>query len=106
MTPFVARWKRAIARAECELPRSCAAFAVLDVATATSACFVPLVTPLLAVARAVALCVLVPAVLRALAIRHADRPDTDLVKAIAVAVGVAGLYLVVRTAVVVGVCAL
>jgi hypothetical protein len=106
MTHLVVRWKRAVTRAECELPRSCATFALLDVATATSSCFVPLVTPLLVVARAAALCVLVPAVLRALAIRHADRPDTELMKAIAVAVVAAGLYLVVRTVIVVEVCRL
>ena len=48
----------------------------------------------------------VPAVLRTLAIHHAEREDAELLKAIAIAAGVAGGYVVVRTRVVVQLCSL
>jgi hypothetical protein len=60
----------------------------------------------LGLARLAGLVVFVPALLRTLAIRHADREDAELMKAIAVAVGAAAGYLVVRTWVVVRVCSL
>jgi hypothetical protein len=104
--PLVGRWKRAIIRAERQLGRFGCWCALLDVITALSGCFAPILTMPLNIARVASLTILVPAVLRALAIRHADKPDAELVKAIAVAVGVAALYVAVRTAFVVQVCSL
>lgn len=102
---FVAIWKRAVERAERRLLQLGGMLAALDVLTALSACFVPLLAPLLNVARAAGLVVFVPAVLRALAIRHADREDAELLKAIAIAVGVAACYVAARTWIVIQVCA-
>lgn len=82
-------WKRAVAQAGDQLVRLGCAFALLDIVTALSACFLPLLSPLLNIARIGSLVVLVPATLRVLAIRHADREDAELLKAIAVLVGVA-----------------
>jgi uncharacterized membrane protein YjjB (DUF3815 family) len=99
-------WKRAVARSEEELVRLGCALAVLDVVTVLSACFAPLLSTPLAIVRVAGLIVFVPAVLRAMAIRYADRPDAELVKAIALAVGAAALYVAVRTGFVVQVCSL
>ena len=98
-------WKRAILQAEADLVRFGCAFALLDVLTALSACFAPVLAPLLGVARLAGLAILAPAALRALAIRHASRPDAELLKAIAVAIAVVALYVAVRTSFVVRVCA-
>lgn len=103
---LLAAWKHAIARNEHDLLRLAGAFALVDVAAALSACFVPFFSGLLGVARWGLLVVFVPACLRLMAIRHADRPDAELVIAIAVAVGVGAVYFAVRTAIVVQVCAL
>jgi hypothetical protein len=100
------RWKGYVVRAERDLLRIGCGLVLLDVAAALSACFVPLLTSLLGLARIVGLVVFVPAALRALAIRHADRPDADLMKAIAIALGAAALYFALRTALVVEVCSL
>lgn len=97
-------WKRAVMRAERDLVRGGLWFALVDVVAALSACFVPLVSPLLSFGRIAMLVILVPALLRTLAIRHADRPDADLLKAIAIAVGVAAFYVALRTWLVVQVC--
>jgi hypothetical protein len=103
---LVARWKQAVVDGGDRLVQLVGVFAALDLLTATSECFVPVVSPLLNVARIGVLAVLVPAVLRMLAIRHADHEDAELLKAIAVAFGLATLYVVVRTGLVVGICAL
>lgn len=103
---LVSAWKHAIARNEHDLLRLGAACAALDLLAALSACFAPLLTTLFALARIGALVIFVPATLRLLAIRHADRPDAELLKAIAIAIGVAAVYFAVRTYVVVEVCAL
>lgn len=103
---LVAMWKRAIALDEEQLLSLGCGFALLDVVAGLSACFAPLLTPLLAVARVAGLAILVPGGLRALAIRHADRSDAELMKAVAVAVGLAALYLALRTSVVVKMCSL
>src|SRR5262245_21000625 len=103
---IVAIWKRAVLQAEGDLLRLGCWFAVLDVATALSGCFLTLLGPALGLARLVALAILVPAFLRTLAMQHARRPDADLLKAIAIAVGVAAVYLAVRTRVVVSMCSL
>lgn len=103
---FVVMWKRAVMRAEERLVASGCALALLDVVTALSACFAPLLTTLLGVARLAGFIVFVPAVLRALAIQHAEREDAELLQAIAVAVGVAALYFALRTYFVVAVCSL
>jgi len=95
-----------IARAERDLVRFGFALVALDLMAALSACFVPLFTSLLGIARIVGLIVFVPAALRALAIQHADRPDAELMKAIAIAIGAAALYFALRTALVVEVCSL
>ena len=87
-----------------DLARAGGRVVVLDLATESARCFVPTVAPLLSVARTVALVVFVPALLRRLAIEHAERDDADLVKAIAVAVGIAAVYVLLRTSAVVGVC--
>jgi hypothetical protein len=104
--PLVGRWKRAIVRSEPELVRLGCKVALLDVVTASSACFAPLLVIPLNIARVASLVVFVPAVLRALALRYADRPDAELVTAIAVAVTATAVYVVVRTMFVVQVCAL
>jgi len=106
MARFVAMWKRGVARAEEDLVRFGCGFALLDVVTALSDCFAPLLTPLLGIARVGGLVVLVPAVLRTLAIAHADREDAELLKAIAIAIGVVALYVAVRTWLVIQVCTL
>ena len=103
---LVAIWKGAVERTSEELIRFGCWLAVLDVVTTLSGCFVPLLGPLLGLARLGGLIVFVPAVLRSFAIRHADQEDSELVKAIAVAVGVAAVYVAVRTRIVVEVCAL
>jgi hypothetical protein len=51
-----------------------------------------------------ALAILVPGVLRTLAIRHATRPDADLVRAVTIAIVLVAVYVAVRTALVVQVC--
>jgi len=99
-------WKGAVARAERELLRVACTFVVIDLLTGLSACFVPFLTSLLSIARIGVLVIFVPAVLRGLAIQHADRPDAELLKAIAIAAGVAAVYFVLRTFAVVEVCAL
>jgi hypothetical protein len=98
--------KRTIAQAEGDLVRFGCAFAILDLITGLSACFAPSLTSLLQIARLAGLVILVPALLRALAIGHATRPDSDLLKAIAIAIGVGALYVALRTSVVVRVCSL
>ena len=105
-TGFAAQWMRAVVRAEHDLLRYGAALAVLDVVTALSACFVPWLRPVLVVARFGVLVVVIPAALRALAIQHADREDSELVKAIAVSIGLAAAYIAVRTYLVVQMCSL
>ena len=103
---MVAMWKRAVVRAEHQIVRFGCWFALLDVVTALSGCYAPFLTPLLGIARLGGLAVLVPAVLRILAIAHADREDSELLKAIAITIGVAAFYVAVRTWVVVQVCTL
>lgn len=103
---FVGMWKRAVVRAERDLVRFGGAVALIDVAAALSACFAPWLRFPLVVARLGGLVVLVPAVLRGLAIRHAERDDSDLLIAIAVAIGLAGLYVALRTWLVVEMCEL
>ncbi len=76
----------------------------LDLATESARCFAPVLCPPLGLARLAALAVFVPALLRRLAIEHAERDDADLVKAVAVAVVIAAVYVVLRTRAVVGVC--
>jgi hypothetical protein len=98
------RWKDAVRRAD--LVRFGSLLIALDLVAALSACFAPRLTSTLAIGRLVALVIFVPAVLRTLAMRHADRPDAELLKAIAVAIGVAGVYFVLRTYLVVEICAL
>jgi len=102
----VAAWQRAVARAERDLVRLGCWFALLDVATGLSACFVPTLTSALILARAGALIVLVPAGLRRLANRCAEQPGVELLRSLAIALGVAALYLMMRTGVVVEVCGL
>jgi hypothetical protein len=102
----VEAWKGAVARAERDLVRVGCALAAVDLMAALAACFAPPLSPVLGLARLAGLVVFVPALLRTLAIRHADREDAELMKAIAVAVGAAAGYLVVRTWVVVRVCSL
>jgi hypothetical protein len=101
---LVGAWKRAVRQAELELVRFGSWFALLDVVGGFASCFVPMLSPLIAVARLGAIAVLGPALLRTLAIRHADRTDADLMKAIAIAFGVAAVYLIARTMLVVEVC--
>lgn len=99
-------WKRAVARTEGDIVRLGCAFALFDVLAATTSCFLPSLATGLGLARVACLVVLVPAGLRALAIRHARRPDADLLQAIAVAIGVVAVYVAVRTSLVVRLCAL
>ena len=73
---------------------------------ALSGCFLPFVAPILSVGRLVGLAVVGPAVLRTLAVAHADREDAELLKAITVVVGMVGVYILVRTWIVVEVCSL
>jgi hypothetical protein len=103
---LVETWRRVVMRAEADLVRSACGFAALDVATVLSACFARFVWPVFLVARLAALAVIVPAVVRALGIRNAKGTDADFVKAITVAVLVAGVYLAIRTVAVVEVCSL
>jgi hypothetical protein len=103
---MVEAWKGAVARAERDLPRIACAFVLIDIVAALSACFVPLLSSLLGIARVGALVIFVPAVLRGLAIRHAERPDSELLIAIAIAIGAAAAYFAIRTVLVVEVCAL
>ncbi len=103
---LVSVWKHYVERTGDQLVRFGCGLALLDVVTTLSGCFAPLLTSLLGLARFAGLIVFVPAVLRTFAIRHADQEDSELVKAIAVAVGVAALYIAVRTRVVVEMCAL
>ena len=100
------RFKGYIVRAERDLVRVGCALVLIDLVAALSACFVPFFTSLLGIARIIGLVVFVPAALRALAIQHADRPDADLMKAIAIAIGAAGIYFALRTYLVVEVCSL
>ena len=97
-------WKQYVARAERELVRFGSWFVLLDVSAGFIACVVPLVAPLLSIARVGALAILVPALFRTLAIRNAARPDADFVKAVAIAIVVVAVYVAVRTSLVVGVC--
>jgi hypothetical protein len=101
---IVRAWKRAVRQAELELVRFGSWFVLLDVAGGLASCFVPILASPLALARLGAIAILGPALLRTLAIRHADRTDADLMKAVAIALGVATLYMVLRTALVVEVC--
>jgi hypothetical protein len=103
---LVGAWKHAIARNEHDLLRLGGACVALDLLGGLSACFAPLLSTLFTIARIGALAIFVPGVLRLLAIRHADRPDAELLKAIAIAIGVAAVYFAVRTYVVVEVCRL
>ena len=99
-------WKGAVTRAERELLRVACTFVVIDLLAGLSACFIPFLSSLLGIARIGVLVIFVPAVLRGLAIQHADRPDADLLKAIAIAIGVGAVYFALRTALVVEVCSL
>jgi hypothetical protein len=103
---LVDRWKGTVVRAERQLVRLGLLLVLLDLMAALSACFAPLLTSTFGIARIVGLVVFVPAVLRTLAIRHAERPDADLLTAIAIAIGAAAVYFAIRTAIVVEVCAL
>ena len=103
---LVEAWKAAVVRAERELLRVACTFVAVDVLAGLSACFAPFLTSVLGLARVALLVVFVPAVLRGLAIGHADRPDAELLKAIAIAAGVAAVYFVLRTFAVVEVCGL
>jgi hypothetical protein len=106
MARLVERWKHAVARAEQDLLRYACGLALLDVMAALSGCFMPSVAPLLGVARLLGLAIVAPAVLRTLAVAHADREDAELLKAITVVVGMLAVYVLVRTWIVVEVCAL
>ena len=103
---MVEKWKRAVARAEHDLLRYACALALLDVMAALSGCFAPFLSPILGIGRIAGVIVLAPAVLRTLALAHADREDAELLKAITVVVCLVGVYVLVRTWIVVGVCAL
>ena len=103
---LVEAWKGTIVRAERELLRLGCWLVGIDLAAALSGCFAPILTSLLGLARIGLLLIFVPAVLRGLAIQHADREDSDLVKAIAISIGVAALYLALRTWAVVRVCSI
>jgi len=104
--PLVEKWRHAVARAEHDLLRYACALALLDVMAALSGCFVPFFAPILSIGRLVGLAVVGPAVLRALAVAHAEREDAELLKAITVVVGMLGVYVLVRTWIVVEVCSL
>ena len=73
---------------------------------ALSGCFAPFLSPILGAGCILALIVVAPAVLRALALAHAEREDAELLKAITVVVGIVGVYFIVRTWIVIGVCGL
>ncbi len=103
---LVAAWKHAIARNEHDLLRLGGACVAFDLLAGLSACFAPLLTSLFGLARLGALAIFVPSILRLLALRHADRPDAELLKAIAIAIGVGAAYFAVRTYVVVDMCRL
>jgi hypothetical protein len=103
---LVEKWKVAVARAERDLLRYACALALLDVMAALSGCFAPFLSPFLGIGRIVGVIVVAPAVLRALARAHADREDAELLKAITVVVGIVGVYVLLRTWVVVEVCTL
>jgi Flp pilus assembly protein TadB len=103
---LVERWKHAVARAEHDLLRYACALALLDVMAALCGCFLPWVSPLLSIGRLVGAAVVAPAVLRALARSHADREDAELLKAITIVVSLLAVYVLVRTWIVVKVCAL
>jgi hypothetical protein len=103
---LVEKWKYAVARAEHDLLRYACALALLDVMEALSGCFAPFLSPFLFVGRLVGVIIVAPAVLRTLAIAHADREDAELLKAITVVVGIVGVYVLLRTWVVVEVCSL
>ena len=103
---LVAVWKHAIARNEHDLLRLGGAFVAFDLLAGLSACFAPLLTSLFGLARLGTLAIFAPSLLRLLAIRHADRPDAELLKAIAIAIAVGAVYFAVRTYAVVEVCKL
>ena len=103
---LVEKWKLAVARAEHDLLRYACALALLDVMAALSGCVAPVLSPFLGIGRILGLIVVAPAVLRALARSHADQEDAELLKEITVVVGIVGLYVLVRTWVVVEVCTL
>jgi hypothetical protein len=100
----VRAWKGYVARAENERVRVGSGVIHHDVIAGFASCGLPRVAPHRAGARVAALVIQVPALLRTLAIRHADRPDTELIKSITIAVGLATMYVVVRTYLVVEVC--
>jgi hypothetical protein len=103
---LVEKWKHAVVRAERDLLRYACALALLDVMAALSGCFAPFLSGILGIGRIVGLIVVAPAVLRALAMAHADREDAELLKAITIVVGILGVYVLVRTWIVVEVCTL
>ena len=106
MQDAVARWKAAVVRAERRLVRFGCMLVAVDLVAAASGCFAPALGTLLSLGRLAGLIVFVPAVLRTLAIRHAERPDAEWLQSIAVAIGVAAAYFAVRTMLVVRACAL
>ena len=101
---LVEKWRYAVARAEHDLLRYACALALLDVMAELSGCFASFLSPVLRLGRILGVIVLAPAVLRTLAIAHADREDADLLKAITIVVGIVGVYVIVRTWIVVEVC--
>jgi hypothetical protein len=103
---LVAVWKHAIERNEHDVLRLGVACMAFDLLAGLSACFAPILTSLFGLARLAALVIFAPSLLRLLAIRHADRPDAELLKAIAIAIGVGAVYFAVRTYLVVEVCKL
>jgi len=103
---LLTKWKYAVARAEHDLLRYAFGLALLDVMAALSGCFVPFLAPLLSIGRLLGLAVVAPAVLRVLAMAHADREDAELLKAITIVVAMLAVYVLVRTWIVVEVCTL
>jgi phosphate starvation-inducible membrane PsiE len=101
---IVNAWKGWVAQAEVELVRFGSWFVLLDVITGFVASVVPFLATPFTIARVGALTILVPAVFRTLAMRHATRPDADFLKAIAIAILVVAVYVAVRTSLVVEVC--
>jgi hypothetical protein len=101
---LIEKWTYAVARAEHDLLRYACALALLDVMAELSGCFASFLSPVLRLGRILGVIVLAPAVLRTLAIAHADREDADLLKAITIVVGIVGVYVIVRTWIVVEVC--
>lgn len=100
----VALWRRTVDDAETQLVPYACRLAALDLATGLSACYAPLLTPLLSLIRLAALVVLVPAGLRVLLRARPGEDGTRVLQRLTLALAAAALYLLVRTSVVVGIC--